>query len=174
MIGVLMTFPLSEVYLAVDSKKCAGCISCMLACSLVHEGEENLALSRIQIIRNIFGNYPDDVKLAICRQCAKPLCVDVCQTGACYIDTANGNIRIIDESKCNGCQQCIEACPTLPHMTIWNAAKNVATKCDLCAKTPFWSEQGGPDGKQACVEVCPVKAIKIVNKASQELVDAQV
>lgn len=167
-----MTFPLSEAYLVVDSKQCAGCISCMLACALVHEGEENLALSRIQIIRNIFGSYPDDIGLAICRQCAKPLCVDACPTGACHVDTANGNVRVIDESKCNGCQQCIEACPFVPHMIIWNAAKNVATKCDLCIETPFWSERGGPNGKQACVEVCPVKAIKMVKKASQELVDA--
>jgi len=34
--------PLSEGYLIVDSKKCAGCIACMLACSLVHEEKRTL------------------------------------------------------------------------------------------------------------------------------------
>ena len=162
---VAMKFPRAEGYLVVDSKKCAGCISCMLACALVHEGEENLLLSRIQISRNIFGRYPKDIKAMTCLQCAKPKCVDICPTGACYVDAAHGNVRVIDESKCDGCQQCLEACRIAPHMTIWNHEKNVAMKCDLCLNAPYWSERGGPDGKQACVEVCPMKAIKLVRKA---------
>jgi protein NrfC len=144
----------------------------MLACSLAHEGEENLALSRIQIIQNVFGAYPKDISAAVCRQCAKPLCVDACPTGACYIDTAHGNVRVIDEARCDGCRKCLEACPFVPHMTIWNAAKNVAAKCDLCAYAPYWSEPGGPDGKQACVEVCPLKAIKLVKKVSKKVKSA--
>ena len=35
--------PVSGGYLLVDTKKCQGCLSCMLACSLVNEGEENLS-----------------------------------------------------------------------------------------------------------------------------------
>ena len=35
-------------------------------------------------------------------------------------------------------------------------------KCDLCIDTPYWNEKGGPGGKQACVENCPMKAIKFV------------
>jgi protein NrfC len=136
----------------------------MLACSLAHEGEENLALSRIQIIQNIFGDYPQDISVSVCQQCAKPHCVDACPTGACYVDTAHGNVRIIDEIKCDGCRKCLEACPFVPQMTIWNVARNVMTKCDLCAYAPHWSEPGGPNGKQACVEVCPLKVIKLVKK----------
>jgi len=37
-------YPLSTRYLVYDSKHCAGCYSCMIACSLVHEGEVNLSL----------------------------------------------------------------------------------------------------------------------------------
>ncbi len=33
----------------------------MLVCSLVHEGEENLSLSRIQILQDPFGRWPDDL-----------------------------------------------------------------------------------------------------------------
>jgi protein NrfC len=34
-------------------------------------------------------------------------------------------------------------------------------KCDLCANAPYhWDDAGGgPDGKQACVALCPVGAI---------------
>jgi protein NrfC len=161
----------SQYNLAVDARNCAGCMSCMLACTLVHEGEENLDLSRIQVIRNVFGPYPDDIKVGVCRQCGKPLCVQACPTDpkACYIDTDHGNVRVIDETRCNGCGKCIEACPFVPHMPIWNAEKKVATKCDLCINTPYWNEQGGPDGKQACVEVCPMKVIKLVKKVPAQL-----
>jgi protein NrfC len=163
------TVPKAEGYLVVDTKKCAGCLSCMLACSLAHEGEENLALSRIQVIQNVFGPYPQDMKAVVCQQCAKPKCVDACPTGACYINTDHSNVRMIDESKCDGCLQCLEACPFVPPMTIWNREKNIVTKCDLCLDAPYWSEGGGPNGKQACVEVCPLKAIKLVKKAPQEM-----
>ncbi|MGD8494531.1 MAG: 4Fe-4S dicluster domain-containing protein, partial [Desulfobacterales bacterium] len=70
--------PVSEGYLLVDTKKCQGCMSCMLACSLVHDGEENLSLARIQIIQNPFGKFPDDLTLEQCRQCVDPACVEAC------------------------------------------------------------------------------------------------
>ena len=62
-------------YLLVDMKKCQGCMSCMLACSLVHHGEENLSLSRIQILQNPQGSFPDDLVISQCRQCVDPACV---------------------------------------------------------------------------------------------------
>jgi hypothetical protein len=37
-------------------------------------------------------------------------------------------------------------------------------KCDLCIDTPYWSKKGGPDGQQACVSVCPAKALKLVHE----------
>ena len=44
--------PAADGYLLVDIKKCQGCASCMLACSLIHEGVESLSLSRIQIMQD--------------------------------------------------------------------------------------------------------------------------
>jgi protein NrfC len=156
--------PESEGYLVVDSKKCSTCQACMVACSLVHEGKEDLSLSRIQVFWNPLGGFPEDNDIAICRQCVDPLCVQACEIDACYIDTANGNVRVIDEELCNGCEDCLDACPFIPHRTIWNPEKEVAVKCDLCLNAPYWSEAGGPDGKQACVEVCPMKAIALVRE----------
>jgi Fe-S-cluster-containing dehydrogenase component len=39
-----------------------------------------------------------------------------------------------------------------------------ATKCDLCVDTPYYNKKGGPDGTQACVEICPANALAVVDK----------
>lgn len=153
-------FPTSEGYLLVDTKKCQGCVSCMLACSLVNEGVESLSLSRIQVIQNSFEGWPDDVSIEQCRQCVEPACVEACPANALTIDQAHGNVRRINEEKCIGCMSCIEACPYSPSRSIWDSEKKQARKCDLCLSAEFWEYKGGPNGKQACVEVCPVSAIQ--------------
>lgn len=96
-------------YLLVDKKKCQGCMTCMLVCSLAHEGKENLNMSRIQIIQSSFEKYPIDIE-----------------------------IRHVDS-------------------------------CDLCQDTPFWDELGGSDGKQACVEACPLGAVRFFNELPANL-----
>lgn len=161
---VPMTFAASTGYLVHDSTKCAFCMTCMMACSLAHEGKENASVSRIQIDANALGRYPDDLQMYVCRQCKTPVCVQNCPTGACHVDSANGNVRVIDESKCIGCMTCIDSCPQQPHRTVWNSETKKATKCDLCLNTPYWGEKGGPDGKQACVELCPMNALKLVKE----------
>jgi protein NrfC len=161
----------STGYIVYDSRLCLGCQSCMFACSMTHEGAANPSLSRIQIIRDApsFTKYPYDVVMSACRQCVSPLCVQNCPTGACHVDAANGNVRRIDQSKCIGCKRCINSCPQRPHRTVWNAAKKKSTKCDLCADAPYWSQKGGPDGKQACIETCAAKALKLVREAPPQL-----
>ena len=155
-------YALSTGYLVYDSRLCAGSQSCMLVCSLVHDGASSTSLSRIQISRAVLARYPYDIQMAVCRQCPDPMCVRNCPTGACHVSTANGNVRMIDEKKCIGCQTCLKACPFSPHRTIWNPAVNKSTKCDLCANAPYFSKTGGPSGKQACVTTCPMGALKLV------------
>jgi len=161
----------SHGYLLVDVKKCQGCMSCMLACTLVHEGVENPSLSRIQIIQNSFESFPDDVTIEQCRQCVDPACVEACPTNALWVNTDYGNIRMVDKTKCTGCGDCIEACPFTPSRPVVVSDENFndekkGRKCDLCAITPYhWDKAGGgPDGMQACVEVCPVGAIKFTTE----------
>lgn len=166
-----MGIPPSGGYLLVDTRKCQGCMSCMLACTLVHEGVENPSLSRIQIIQNPFESFPDDVTIEQCRQCVEPACVEACPENALSVNADYGNVRMIDKTKCTGCGECVEACPYTPSRPVvaadeeFNADKK-GRKCDLCANTPYhWDEAGGgPDGKQACVEVCPVGAIKFTSE----------
>jgi protein NrfC len=164
------SYAASAGYLVYDSRLCLGCQSCMFICSLTHEGEANPTLSRIQIIRDApsFTRYPYDITMSVCRQCVTPLCVQNCPTGACHVESAYGNVRMIDESKCIGCKTCINSCPQRPHRTVWDPAKNKSTKCDLCATAQYWIQKGGPAGNQACVEICPAKAIKLVNEAPSQ------
>jgi len=163
-----VSYPESKGYLVYDSKKCAGCTTCMLACSLTHHGVQSLSLSRIQIMQDSFGKFPNDLQMAPCRQCVVPVCVQNCPTGAAFVDTKNGNVRRIDSSKCIGCKTCIRMCPQQPHRTVWNHIDNKSIKCDLCLETPYWNEKGGPSGKQACVESCPMKAIKFVTQTPDQ------
>jgi protein NrfC len=164
-------YPESKGYLLYDSKKCAGCTTCMLSCSLVHYGVHSLSLARIQIAQDSFGKYPTDLIMAPCRQCVNPLCVAACPVKAAHVDTANGNVRRIDSKKCIGCKKCLSACPFTPHRPVFGVivdSKAKSSKCDLCIDTPYWNEKGGPGGKQACVEACPFKALKFTDKTPDQ------
>ena len=181
----------SDGYLLVDVEKCQGCASCMLACSLVHEGVESLSLSRIQILQNSFESFPNDLTIEQCRQCVDPPCVKKCPTGALAVNVKHGNVRMVDKQKCIGCGACNEACPYTPSRAFIAADEDYdgeakSRKCDLCAAASFhWDVEqsdeideaggtfrqgqgGGPDGKQACVEICPVGAIKFTKKIPKQ------
>ena len=98
----LVAFAGHQGSIVVDTLQCAGCQSCMLACSLGHTGVEDLSNANILIDQESFLAYPDDI------------------------------------------------------------SAHVRGRCDLCANTPYWNEPGGPGGKQACVEVCPMRAVQFV------------
>jgi protein NrfC len=70
-----------------------------------------------------------------------------------------GNVRMIDQKLCIGCEACIDACPYQPARVQWNFAIRKSQKCDLCVDTPYLGEKGGPGGAQTCAKVCPVNAI---------------
>jgi protein NrfC len=170
--------PPADGYLLVDVEKCQGCLSCMLACSLIHEGVESLSLSRIQILQNSFESFPDDLTIEQCRQCVDPACVKACPTSALQADARYGNVRMVDKEKCIGCGLCYDACPYTPSRAFLAADKAYhdeakSRKCDLCANAPYhWDEAGGgPDGKQACVEVCPVGAIVFAKEIPTQVGD---
>ncbi len=153
----------SDGYLLVDTKKCAGCRTCMLACSLAHYGQTSLSLARIQVRSDAFATFPDDIAQSQCHQCPYPSCVAACPVGAMHIDAGTG-VRTVDVDKCIGCERCIAACPYTPSRVQWNPVERHAQKCDLCLDTPYWDEEGGAHGKQACVEACPMQAIAFTSE----------
>jgi protein NrfC len=150
----------------------------MLACSLVHEGVENLSLARIQVLQDPFEKWPDDVTIEQCRQCVDPACVEECPAEALTVNTSLGNVRMVDKELCIGCGTCMDACPHTPSRPVVAPDKEYegdlkSRKCDLCAAAPYhWhSGGGGPGGKQACVEVCPVGAIAFTKKIPKQAGD---
>ncbi len=160
-------FPASAGYIVVDSARCQGCMTCMLACSLVHEGCANLSLSRIQVVQNSFVAWPDDITIHQCHHCLEADCVEACPTGALHVDTQNGNTRRVDNTKCVGCGLCVQACPAAverpvlaPDSVFGGQLKS--RKCDLCQSAPhhFSPNGGGYNGVQACVALCPLDAIR--------------
>lgn len=151
--------PVSGGYLVVDTLKCSGCDTCMLACSTTHHGRASLSLARLQVQTDPFAAFPGGIVQNQCRQCPSPACVQACPTGANHVDAENGNVRTVDPERCVGCERCVAACPFTPARVLWNFEDKHSQKCDLCAETPFWSEEGGIGGKQACVEFCPMHAI---------------
>lgn len=157
----------SKGFLVVDLKKCQGCGTCMMACALAHSGIASYTLSRIQIQQDSFVDWPDDVSMAICRQCQDAPCVAVCPVRPIKANKPNpkqGNVRMIDPALCIGCKMCLTRCPFMPSRIQWNPELQRSQKCDLCVDTPFLDEKGGPGGAQACVKVCPVNAISYITK----------
>jgi len=169
--------PVSGGYLLVDTKKCQGCLSCMLACTLAHEGNVNPSLARIQIIQDPFEKWPDDLSIEQCRQCVDALCVKACQYDALKPNPKFGNVRMVDRNNCVGCYACVEACPYTPSRPAvaedekYEGEKK-SRKCDLCADTPFWKQKGCVKGKQACIEVCPVSAISFTSEIPEQSGDS--
>lgn len=148
--------PEASEYLVSDPKKCTGCHSCMLTCSLAHEGIAQLGTSRILIAEDRFGSYPADIIVGTCRQCKDPTCLTACPVGAIWVDANHYNVRVVDPIKCTGCKKCIKACHFYPSRVRFRTTDATAVKCDLCRNTPHWEHE---KGRLACVEVCPVGAL---------------
>jgi protein NrfC len=162
--GGTLVIPSSGGFLLVDLKKCQGCGTCMMACSLAHTGVASNSLARIQILQDSFLDFPNDISMAACRQCANAPCVAVCPTGANHAEPKFGNVRMVDAGKCIGCKLCLARCPYTPARLQWDSGKRKSQKCDLCADTPYLGEKGGPGGTQTCVKVCPMNAIGFTTK----------
>ncbi len=154
-------------YILVDSRKCQGCLTCMIACSLAHEGCVNLSMARLQVTQNPFQPFPDDIAVHQCRQCLEAPCIDACPTGALTIDRDHGNVRVVDTSLCVGCGRCHKACifeperPAIAPDPLYGGRLR-SRKCDLCqnASHHFDPKGGGINGIQICAAVCPLNAIE--------------
>ncbi|HJO72960.1 MAG TPA: 4Fe-4S dicluster domain-containing protein [Rhodospirillales bacterium] len=125
---------------------CVGCQMCEFACAVVKEEAANILRSRIRLVRT----EPVLMVSIACRACAEPACVDICpQPGAMVINPENGLV-MVDNSHCDGCAHCIDACPF--GVIALNPDTKLAVICDLCE-----DRAKGP----ACVEICPKDALEI-------------
>ncbi len=113
-----------------DPARCAGCGTCVMMCSLYHEGEVGPVLSRTGIVRDPFAY---DFTFNVCRQCGYPLCYFACplKDSARRIDDVTGLVYV-DEDQCIGCGRCVAACRFDPPRTSLHPEKRVALSCDRC------------------------------------------
>ncbi len=92
--------------LQFHAERCDGCGDCMTACAQAKSGTDDRAQSRIRILPAANGGGPE---LALCRQCADPICVANCPSGALVKNAKTGVIDWAD-SKCVNCLLCTAGC----------------------------------------------------------------
>src|SRR5262245_3405814 len=86
----------------------------------------------------------------VCKHCVHAPCLEVCPTGA--IMRTEFDTVYIQEPACNGCRDCIAACPFgVIHVS---ETKHIAQKCTLCYDR---LKIGLPP---ACAQACPTKSIR--------------
>jgi formate dehydrogenase iron-sulfur subunit len=86
----------------------------------------------------------------VCKHCTHASCMDVCPTGA--IVRTEFDTVFIQSSVCNGCRNCIAACPY--DVIDIDPQEDVARKCTLC----YDRLQGGME--PACAKACPTESIQ--------------
>jgi len=156
-----------NTFVIADPNKCIGCKACELACSSVHNEENNIGytvgtmttpvIPRLYLVKNEKFCAPIQ-----CRHCEDAPCANACPNKA--IKKEDDSIYI--DENCIGCKTCLMACPIgaielLPHYKNEEKViqlgleeeKMIAYKCDLCK---------GKE-KKACIEACPENALKLVN-----------
>jgi formate dehydrogenase iron-sulfur subunit len=90
----------------------------------------------------------------VCKHCVNAPCLEVCPTGA--IMRTEFDSVYIQEPVCNGCRNCVSACPFgVIHMSgLENEGKGTAKKCTLC----YDRLQHGLT--PACAKACPTESIQ--------------
>jgi formate dehydrogenase iron-sulfur subunit len=86
----------------------------------------------------------------VCKHCVKAGCLEVCPTGA--IIRTEFDTVVIQSDVCNGCRDCIGACPF--GVIDINPASGTAQKCTLC----YDRLQAGME--PACSKACPTDSIQ--------------
>jgi Fe-S-cluster-containing hydrogenase component 2 len=131
-------------FVSVDPGKCIGCGLCEYACTVEKgEGIWNPIRSRIRVVRMA----PVFNFALTCRGCQDARCVKACPERALSQSEATG-LLIMDETKCKGCDWCVQACEHGGITIHSDTGKAIA--CNLC------------EGEPKCVEACPEEALEIV------------
>src|SRR6266542_198788 len=86
----------------------------------------------------------------VCKHCVNAPCLEVCPTGA--IMRTEFDTVYIQEPVCNGCRDCVAACPF--GVIAMDENTHVAKKCTLC----YDRMQAGMT--PACAQACPTQSIQ--------------
>lgn len=145
---------MKKIAFVVEVDRCIGCKGCHVSCKTCN----GVALGTDRIkVKTVgpTGEYPNIQMYflpAMCQQCENPSCVEVCPTGACYVNEEDGCI-LIDQELCIGCKSCYNACPY--KVNTFNEELHVMDKCTMCIERR-------KDGlKPACVQNCCGEALHV-------------
>ncbi len=130
----------------IDTKKCVGCMDCVVACKTENQVPEGL--DRDWIVQDAKGKFPTvhlEIRSERCNHCDNPPCVYCCPCGASHIHDLGG-VVLVHHEKCSGCKACIAACP---YDARFIHPEGYADKCTFCIHRV---EKGL---NPACVSVCP-------------------
>ncbi|HYY82422.1 MAG TPA: 4Fe-4S dicluster domain-containing protein [Actinomycetes bacterium] len=156
-----------------DTSVCIGCKACEVACkewnllagneAVFGDGFDNTGQLDSQNWRHVrlIDNVPDEtfgtgqgkawlLMSDVCKHCQHASCMDVCPTGA--IIRTEFDTVFIQPDVCNGCRNCISACPY--SVIGMDEDTHVARKCTLC----YDRLQGGME--PACAKACPTQSIQ--------------
>ena len=140
-----------EKHLLAIPNRCTGCNRCAYACAAFKEGMFIPTKARIKI-----NNFPPQGYSvpSICFQCPQPDCAKACPQEAIFKNEKG--IIVVDARKCDGCGDCVTACP---YGMIEQYSSGKAYKCDLCGGNP------------ACVAECNFGALvfKEADKITRKL-----
>lgn len=132
--------------MVIDTKKCVGCMDCVVACKTENQVPEGL--DRDWIVQDAKGKFPTiqlEIRSERCNHCDNPPCVYCCPCGASHIHDLGG-VVLVHHDKCSGCKACIAACP---YDARFINPEGYADKCTFC----IHRVEKGLD--PACVSVCP-------------------
>jgi NAD(P)H-nitrite reductase large subunit/Fe-S-cluster-containing hydrogenase component 2 len=135
--------------LIFNRERCLACRACELACSVAHSRSGQLETAIAEELppkrRVTIAAGKDGADALRCEQCAEPLCVFTCKSGALHRDPISGWIAL-EESRCVGCFMCLMVCP---HGIRPDAATDRVVRCDVCLDREI----------PACVAACPTGAL---------------
>jgi Fe-S-cluster-containing dehydrogenase component len=134
---------MEKVSLVFSKKDCMGCHACEVACKQEH------ALAVGPRLVRVLEKSPDFIPI-YCHHCAKAPCQTACPVEA--ISRNEQGIVLIDDDRCIGCRECVEACPFGAMQ--FEEHREIAVKCDLCLHRLAENKQ------PACMSVCPTGCIR--------------
>ena len=121
--------------LVIDLERCIGCHTCTIACKVENSIEVGSGI-RVETAGGAHpdspaGKYPQLSMYYLpvaCMHCDQLPCRDACPIGAIY--QRPDGIVLIDEQRCDGCQECLAACPY--QALVYDPERAVVRKCNLC------------------------------------------
>lgn len=138
-----------------DPQRCIKCYSCETACKEWREIPPGTFKLR-RVYEVALGAFPDVTRTfhsVACQHCPDPPCIPACPPGAITKGAADGIVRV-DAAKCDGCRECVEACPFgVPDFDL----DGIMQLCDLC------SDRLAEGKRPICTDICPTQALRLAS-----------